>query len=92
MGVPKLWPELKSAEVKETLEKVAFEVFDNAFTELNQGNKLDRSKLLGLRVSQLAHQSIIRKLFVMYILDPFQVGVDASAWFYHSNEAKVGGM
>ena len=51
MGVAGLWAELQPAAVEQTFEEVALEVFDDAFAKLEQGNALNRDKLLGLRVS-----------------------------------------
>ncbi|CAD6578171.1 MAG: hypothetical protein CYPHOPRED_000468 [Cyphobasidiales sp. Tagirdzhanova-0007] len=67
MGVAGLWAELQPAAVEQTFEEVALEVFDDAFAKLEQGNALNRDKLLGLRV-----------------------GVDASAWFFHSESGEGG--
>lgn len=53
-GVSGLWAEIKPVAVRQSFEKTAFQVFDEAYEELQDGHPIPKGTTLGLRV-RLAH-------------------------------------
>lgn len=49
-GVSGLWAEIKPVAVRQSFEKTALQVFDDAFEELQDGQPIHKGTTLGLRV------------------------------------------
>lgn len=98
-GVSGLWAEIKPVAVRQSFEKTALAVFDEAFEGLQDGHPVEKGTTLGLRVGLLCC-SLARQSASLHADPAFrpsvyvctqQVGIDASAWFIHSEKSEGGG-